>query len=108
MKAWTDAGGELTDRAEPARFQANFSARPVEAALVTVQQVEQHLGSPAQTLIDGRDRGRVFDAVDLRSGLFTIDNLTLQNGLLRAGGVYGTGAGAGMRASMSGAAVEAA
>jgi hypothetical protein len=73
-------------------WNANFSTR---------------VANPAQTLIDGQDRGRVLDAADLSSGLFTIDNLTLQNGLLRAGGVYGTGMGAGMRASMSGTATLA-
>ncbi len=58
LKAWEAAGGTLTDRDEPARFQANFDARPDNRALVSAAQVQQHLGAPDQTLIDARAPAR--------------------------------------------------
>lgn len=58
LKAWTEAGGAVTDRVEAARFQANFTAQPVASALATVDQVERGLGTPAQTLIDARAPAR--------------------------------------------------
>lgn len=59
---------------------------------------------PAATVIDGRDRGRVFTAANMISGYLGVANLTLREGYLRAGGVYGVGAGAGLSASLSGTA----
>ena len=58
LKAWEAAGGTLTDRDEPARFQANFDARPNDRALVSAAQVQQHLGQADQTLIDARAPAR--------------------------------------------------
>ena len=56
---------------------------------------------PTRTVVDGRDRGRVFTIANLDSGRLTIHNLTLREGLVRAGGVYGIGSGAGLRASLT-------
>ena len=58
LKAWTAAGGQVTNREEPARFQANFDARPVDAALVGADAVLAQLGKPQQTLIDARAPAR--------------------------------------------------
>ncbi len=58
LKAWTAAGGTLTDREEAARFQANFEARPVDAALVGADDVLAQLGKPTQTLVDARAPAR--------------------------------------------------
>ncbi len=58
LKAWTAAGGPVTDRDEAARFQANFDAQPVDTALVGADDVLAHLGQPEQTLIDARAPAR--------------------------------------------------
>jgi hypothetical protein len=59
-------------------------------------------GDPAGTVVDGRDRGRVFTALDVSEGQLELSNLTLSQGYLRAGGVYGVATGAGLRASLRG------
>ncbi len=58
LKAWTAAGGEVTDREEPTRFQANFDARTTGAALVGADEVLAQLGQAGQTLIDARAPAR--------------------------------------------------
>jgi hypothetical protein len=59
-------------------------------------------GDPVATVIDGRDRGRVFTALGLTEGQLELSAMTLTQGYLRAGGVYGVAAGAGLRASLRG------
>jgi hypothetical protein len=56
---------------------------------------------PTGTIVDGRDRGRVIDVPNLDLGSLTLRNLTLREGYLRAGGAYGIGTGAGLRAFLS-------
>ena len=58
LKAWEAAGGSLTGRDEPARFQANFDARPVAARLIGAADVQQHLGQADQTVLDARAPAR--------------------------------------------------
>jgi hypothetical protein len=60
--------------------------------------------NPASTIVDGRDRGRVFTALGLTSGSLTLTSLTLREGYLRAGGAYGVATGAGLRATITNAA----
>jgi hypothetical protein len=59
---------------------------------------------PRVTVIDGRGLGRVVNAPNLTSGSLSFDNMTLRGGVVRAGGSYGIGTGAGVRASVSGTA----
>lgn len=54
LQAWQAAGGEVTDREEPSRFQSNFRLGPERTRLATTREVQQRLGQPAQTLIDAR------------------------------------------------------
>lgn len=58
LAAWQAAGGEVTDREEIARFQANFAAEPVQGARVGADEVLRQLGQPGQTLIDARAPAR--------------------------------------------------
>ena len=58
LKAWTAAGGTVATGDEPARFQANFDARPVDAMLIGAEAVRAQLNQPQQTLIDARAPAR--------------------------------------------------
>ncbi|WP_345539358.1 sulfurtransferase [Variovorax defluvii] len=58
LQAWQAAGGELTAREEPARFQSNFvPGRPL-VNLVDTRSVAAHLDQAGQTLIDARAAAR--------------------------------------------------
>ena len=54
LQAWQAAGGEVTDREEPSHFQSNFKLGRELRSLATTPQVQQRLGTAAQTLIDAR------------------------------------------------------
>lgn len=54
LPAWEAAGGEVRGGDEPARFQSHFVLGPSLRTLVTADQVQGRLGSPAQTLVDAR------------------------------------------------------
>jgi thiosulfate/3-mercaptopyruvate sulfurtransferase len=54
LAAWQAAGGEVTDREEPAHFQSNFKLGPELRTLVTTRMVESGLRRPGQTLVDAR------------------------------------------------------
>jgi thiosulfate/3-mercaptopyruvate sulfurtransferase len=54
LQAWQAAGGEVTDREEPSRFQSNFKLAAPLRRLATTQDVQGRLGHPGQTLIDAR------------------------------------------------------
>lgn len=54
LQAWEAAGGQVREGDEPARFQSHFALGPSLRTLVTVDQVQDRLGSPAQTLVDAR------------------------------------------------------
>ncbi|WP_346950331.1 rhodanese-like domain-containing protein, partial [Dyella sp.] len=58
LQAWQAAGGEVTSREEPARFQSNFVAGQPIAKLVTTETVLRRLGQPDQNLIDARAGAR--------------------------------------------------
>ncbi|WP_447773620.1 sulfurtransferase [Variovorax boronicumulans] len=58
LQAWQAAGGEVTDREEPARFQSNFVQGEPLAKLVTTDTVLRRLGQPDQQLIDARAGAR--------------------------------------------------
>jgi thiosulfate/3-mercaptopyruvate sulfurtransferase len=58
LQAWQAAGGEVTSREEPARFQSNFVAREPIARLVTTDTVVRRLGQTDQNLIDARASAR--------------------------------------------------
>jgi thiosulfate/3-mercaptopyruvate sulfurtransferase len=58
LKAWQEAGGEVTARAEVSHFQSNFTLGPELRRLVTVDEVASQLGGNAQTLIDARAGAR--------------------------------------------------
>ena len=58
LQAWQAAGGEVTGREEPARFQSNFVAGEPIAKLVTTETVLRRLGQPDQNLIDARAGAR--------------------------------------------------
>jgi thiosulfate/3-mercaptopyruvate sulfurtransferase len=53
LQAWQAAGGEVTDREEPAHFQSNFELRAELRRLATTRDVQSGLGGE-QTLIDAR------------------------------------------------------
>ena len=53
LQAWQQAGGAVTDQAEPSHFQSNFELREPLRQLATTADVEKHLGA-AQTVIDAR------------------------------------------------------
>ncbi|MGE0496744.1 MAG: sulfurtransferase [Ramlibacter sp.] len=54
LQAWQAAGGEVTDRAEPAHFQSNFALGPELRQLASAATVLDHLGGGRQTVIDAR------------------------------------------------------
>jgi thiosulfate/3-mercaptopyruvate sulfurtransferase len=54
LQAWQAAGGEVTGREEPSRFQSNFKLAAPLRRLVTTHDVQGRLGHPGQTLIDAR------------------------------------------------------
>ena len=58
LQAWQAAGGEVTNREEPARFQSNFVAGEPLVELVTTDAVVRRLGQPDQNLIDARAAAR--------------------------------------------------
>ncbi|SEJ23185.1 MULTISPECIES: sulfurtransferase [unclassified Variovorax] len=58
LQAWQAAGGEVTNREEPARFQSNFVTGEPIAKLVTTATVVRRLGQPDQNLIDARAGAR--------------------------------------------------
>ncbi|MGJ7607070.1 sulfurtransferase [Variovorax sp. LT1R20] len=58
LQAWQAAGGEVTDREEPARFQSNFVQGEPLAKLVTTDTVLHRLGQADQQLIDARTGAR--------------------------------------------------
>lgn len=61
-------------------------------------------GDPASTVIDGRDRGRVFTASALTEGSVKLERLTLREGYLRVSATSPFAAGAGLYASVAGTA----
>jgi thiosulfate/3-mercaptopyruvate sulfurtransferase len=58
LQAWQAAGGGVTSRAEPARFQSNFVKGEPIAKLVTTGTVVRRLGQADQNLIDARAGAR--------------------------------------------------
>ncbi len=58
LQGWQAAGGEVTDREEPARFQSNFVMGEPLVRLVTTDTVVRRLGQPDQNLIDARAGAR--------------------------------------------------
>jgi thiosulfate/3-mercaptopyruvate sulfurtransferase len=58
LAAWQAAGGAVTDREEPSRFQSNFVAGEPLVRLVDTRTVAARLEQPAQTLIDARAGAR--------------------------------------------------
>lgn len=58
LQAWQAAGGEVTSREEPARFQSNFVTGEPLAKLVTTDTVVRRLGQLDQSLIDARAGAR--------------------------------------------------
>ena len=54
LAAWQAADGTLSEGEEIARFQSNFEARAVDAALVSADAVLKNLGQPTQTVLDAR------------------------------------------------------
>jgi thiosulfate/3-mercaptopyruvate sulfurtransferase len=58
LQAWQAAGGDVTNREEPARFQSNFVKGEPIAKLVTTGTVVRRLGQADQNLIDARAGAR--------------------------------------------------
>ncbi len=58
LQAWQAAGGAVTDREEPAHFQANFVAADPLLALATTAMVSSRLEQSGQTVIDARAGAR--------------------------------------------------
>jgi thiosulfate/3-mercaptopyruvate sulfurtransferase len=54
LQAWQAAGGEVTDRVEPAHFQSNFTLGPPLRRLVRGDEVAAALDGGRQTLVDAR------------------------------------------------------
>ncbi|MBC5766844.1 sulfurtransferase [Ramlibacter albus] len=54
LKAWQEAGGEVTARVEPSHFQSNFEVKPPLRTLVTTKEVEARLQGAKQTVVDAR------------------------------------------------------
>jgi thiosulfate/3-mercaptopyruvate sulfurtransferase len=54
LPAWQAAGGDVTDREEPAHFQSNFELAPELRRLVTTKEVLAHLSRADQTIVDAR------------------------------------------------------
>ena len=53
LQGWQQAGGEVTDRAEPSHFQSNFELGEPLRKLATTADVEKNLGA-AQIIVDAR------------------------------------------------------
>ncbi len=58
LQAWQAAGGEVTDREEPAHFQSNFRLGPPLRRLVGTGEVLASLENGRQTLLDARAPAR--------------------------------------------------
>ncbi|MDP9971330.1 thiosulfate/3-mercaptopyruvate sulfurtransferase [Variovorax paradoxus] len=58
LQAWQAAGGEVTNREEPAHFQSNFVMGEPLVQLVATDVVARRLGQPDQNLIDARAAAR--------------------------------------------------
>ncbi len=58
LQAWQAAGGEVTDREEPTRFQSNFVPGEPLVRLVRTEEVARRLGQADQNLIDARAAAR--------------------------------------------------
>lgn len=58
LQAWQAAGGEVTDRVEPAHFQSNFELGEPLRRLVSGDEVAAALSGGRQTLIDARAPAR--------------------------------------------------
>lgn len=58
LQAWQAAGGSVTGREEPARFQSNFVTGTPLIALTDTQTVASRLEQAGQTLIDARAAAR--------------------------------------------------
>jgi thiosulfate/3-mercaptopyruvate sulfurtransferase len=58
LQAWQAAGGDVTDRAEPAHFQSNFELGEPLRRLVTTDEVVAALSGGRQTLVDARAGAR--------------------------------------------------
>jgi len=58
LQAWQAAGGEVTDRTEPAHFQSNFELGEPLRRLVSGDEVAAALSGGRQTLIDARAPAR--------------------------------------------------
>jgi len=54
LQAWQAAGGAVTDREEPSRFQSNFKLGRELRTLVATETVAKRLRGKEQTLIDAR------------------------------------------------------
>ncbi|MES3003459.1 MAG: sulfurtransferase [Pseudomonadota bacterium] len=54
LRAWQEAGGEVTNREEVAHFQSNFMVAEPLRRLVSADEVLDSLGTPSQTLVDAR------------------------------------------------------
>jgi len=54
LQAWQAAGGEVTDREEPSRFQSNYALGPELRSLATTGDVLGGLDSRRHTIIDAR------------------------------------------------------
>jgi thiosulfate/3-mercaptopyruvate sulfurtransferase len=64
LKAWQAAQGALESVQPPAPIPAPFELRPALRELLTVEQVLQDLGKPAQNVIDARARPRYLGEVE--------------------------------------------
>jgi thiosulfate/3-mercaptopyruvate sulfurtransferase len=58
LQAWQAAGGEVTNREEPAHIQSNFVMGEPLVQLVATDVVARRLGQPDQNLIDARAAAR--------------------------------------------------
>lgn len=58
LQAWQAAGGEVTDRAEPAHFQSNFELGEPLRRLVRTEEIVAALPGGRQTLVDARAPAR--------------------------------------------------
>ncbi len=54
LQAWTAAGQPVASGEEPSHFQSNFQLNEPLRRLVTVQEVQEQLGRPGQTIVDAR------------------------------------------------------
>ncbi|HUR88387.1 MAG TPA: sulfurtransferase [Ramlibacter sp.] len=58
LRAWQEAGGDVTDQEEPSHFQSNFELKAPLRTLVTVGDVVKGLGKGQHTLVDARAGAR--------------------------------------------------